>query len=110
MADRAPTARVRPPAIPDDLGRLERRITRGRVRLPTSVRWSGPEVSYDLADRDDRRRVYEQVLREGTVDDVVRYVELDELIALWSDLYLPDNVRREWAARLADHRGVRLPC
>jgi len=42
----------------------------GVVELPFHIRWSGPPVAYDLDDRADRIRVYEQVLREGTEDDV----------------------------------------
>lgn len=38
----------------------------GEVELPFHIRWSGPSISYDLNDRADRARVYEQVLREGT--------------------------------------------
>jgi len=42
----------------------------GRVELPLHIRWSGPPIIYALADRTDRARVYEQVLREGTEGDV----------------------------------------
>jgi hypothetical protein len=41
---------------------------------------------YDLADRADRARVYEQVLTEGTDDDVRLYVVLAELIDLCQNL------------------------
>lgn len=58
---------------------------------------SGPLISYDLADRGDRVRVYEQVLREGTEDDVRFYVDPDDLLQLWDDLVLPPSVREAWA-------------
>ena len=61
---------------------------------------------YDLADRRDRARVYEQVLREGTEDDVRRYIVVDDLIDLWDDLVLPRTVSQRWAAWLLEHRGV----
>ena len=41
-------------------------------------------------------RVYEQVLREGTEDDVRHFVRLDELVDLWDELVLPDHVRGAW--------------
>jgi hypothetical protein len=34
---------------------------------------------YDLTDRVDRRRVYEVVLREGSLDDLRRYVDVRDL-------------------------------
>lgn len=105
-----PTARVRPVAIPDDLDELDREPLPGEVELPRYVRWSGPAVTYDLDDRAHRRSVYEQVLREGTVEDVTHYIRLSDLIELWDELYLPDNVRRAWAQRLREERGMNLPC
>jgi hypothetical protein len=62
---------------------------RGRVELPLHIRWSGPALSYDLDDRADRARVHEQVLREGTEDDVRFYVDADQLLELWDELVLP---------------------
>jgi hypothetical protein len=58
----------RPPAIPDDVADPAVVKATGRVSLPTRVRWSAPARSYDLADRRQRARVYEQVL--GEVADV----------------------------------------
>jgi hypothetical protein len=43
-------------------------------RLQVHIRWSGPRLAYDLDDRADRVRVYQQVLREGTEDDVRFFV------------------------------------
>ena len=64
------------------------------------IRWSGPPVTYDLANRADRVRVYEQVLREGSEDDVRFYIEADELRELFDELVLPPPVRRAWAGWL----------
>lgn len=74
------------------------------MTLPIHIRWSGPELVYDLDDRADRIRVYEQVLREGTEDDVRFYVRPSELLALWDELVLPPVVRSAWAAWLSRHR------
>lgn len=106
----APTARVRPVAIPDDLDAIDREPVRGEVRLPQHVRWSGPPITYDLDDRAHRRSVYEQVLCEGTGEDIARYIRLDDLLDLWEELYLPTNVRETWAKRLREERGIELPC
>lgn len=56
---------------------------RGVVRLPRRVNWSRTDPTYDLADRRQCARVYEQVLREGTADDVRFYIDVDRLIELW---------------------------
>lgn len=53
---------------------------------PLRVRWRGPPRRDDLADRADRARVYEQILTEGTDDDVRRYVVLAELVDLCQNL------------------------
>lgn len=96
---------ARPVAIPDDVDGLEVVKARGEVELPARVRWSGPPKTYDLTNRADRLRVYEQVLREGTDEDVRRFIEIDELVALWDDLVLPGHVGRAWADWL---RGLGL--
>ena len=63
-------------------------------------------MTYDLADRADRARVYEQVLREGTEDDVRFYVEADSLLELWDELVLPRSVRQAWTDWIAGHRAA----
>ena len=73
----------------------------GRIELPLHIRWSGPPLTYDLDDRADRARVYEQVLREGTEGDVRFYVDAEQLLELWDELVLPPAVREAWAARIA---------
>jgi hypothetical protein len=94
---------ARPVAVPEDL--QDRSVVKatGRIELPSHIRWSGPPISYDLGDRADRARVYEQVLREGTQDDVRFYIEADQLRELWDELVLPHTVRREWADWLLRH-------
>ena len=72
-------------------------LASGRIQLPLHVRWSDPPKTYDLDDRRDRALVYEQILREGTAEDVLCFIDVDELIDLWDDLVLPRFVRRAWA-------------
>lgn len=101
---------ARPVAIPDDVDDPRVVKAQGVVELPLRVRWSGPRRRYDLGDRADRARVYEQVLAEGTDSDVRLYVVVDDLVDLWSDLVLPQHVCRAWAGWLALHRGVDVAC
>jgi len=74
------------------------------VELPLHIRWSGPPVTYDLDDRADRARVYEQVLREGTEDDVRFYIDGDRLLELWDELVLPPPVPEAWTSWIEDRR------
>ena len=101
---------ARPVAIPEDADNPGLPKAGGVVTLPFHIRWSEPSLSYDLGDRADRLRVYEQVLREGTEDDVRTYIDIDQLLALFDDLVLPPNVWRAWAEWLRRHRGVELAC
>ena len=101
---------ARPVAIPDDVDHPGVVKAHGVVELPLRVRWSGPVRRYDLGDRDGRARVYEQVLTEGTDDDVCFYVVVDDLVDMWPELVLPHHVRRAWAGWLAVHRGVDVAC
>src|SRR5262245_62663450 len=89
---------TRPVAVPDDLGSSK---ASGQTDLPLHLRWSGPPLTYDLDDRADRARVYEQVLREGTESDVRHYVDAERLLDLWDELVLPPAVREAWAGRIA---------
>jgi hypothetical protein len=60
----------RPVAVPVDINSKNVVKASGFVELPLHVRWSEPQMRYDLDVRSDRARVYEQVLREGTEEDV----------------------------------------
>ncbi|MEA2024357.1 MAG: hypothetical protein U9N79_08735 [Actinomycetota bacterium] len=103
-------ATVQIPAVPDDLDAGDVEKAAGIVELPLHIRWSGPSRRYDLADRQQRARVYEQVLREGNEDDVRRFIRSDELIDLWDELVLPRSVRNAWVDWLERHRRVALLC
>jgi transcriptional regulator with XRE-family HTH domain len=98
------SAVMRPPAIPHDLEDPSIDKASGVVELPLRVQWSGRR-RYDLSDRRDRARVYELVLREGTHDDVRRFVRLDHLEELWEELLLPPHVRAAWEQRITKQRG-----
>lgn len=86
----------RPVAIPDDVDDPQVKKASGVVELPLNVRWSAPFHPYDLSDRKDRMRVYEQVLTEGTEDDVRFFIDVSELVRLWDDIVLSPHVRAAW--------------
>ena len=95
----APTARQRPFALPARLDELDGPSVDGRVRLPVHLDWSAGRV-YDLTDPVDRRRVYELVLREGSLDDLRRYIAVRELTEQFDELVLPDEIRTAWVKLL----------
>jgi hypothetical protein len=99
---------ARPVALPEDDDASSIPKASGRVRLPIHVLWSGAPKAYDLDVRQDRIRVYEQVLREGTADDVRFFVDVDQLIEFWGELVLPRSVRRAWAGWILQHRNVEI--
>lgn len=102
--------KTRPVAIPDDVDAPAIEKASGVVDLPTRVRWSGPKHSYDLDDAADRRSLYEQVMSEGNDDDVRRFIDVETLVQIWDELYLPERVRSAWTAWLRRHRGTDPTC
>jgi hypothetical protein len=72
----------------------------GTVELPIWLFWSSPDHTFDLADPDMRRWLYQIVLREASrQEDLTAYLDGDTLIALWPELYLPKGVRQAWEDR-----------
>ena len=89
-------ARGRITHVPNVLPQLAPRMALARVTLPLRLNWSEPGRVFDLADRAQRARVYEIVLREGGPEDVRAYVDGALLVDLWDDLVLPRDVRVAW--------------
>jgi hypothetical protein len=101
---------ARPVELPEDVDDCAVPKASGRIQLPLHVRWSGALKTYDLSDRRDRSRVYEQVMREGTAEDIRFYIDVDQLLELWDDLVLPPYVRRAWADWFSRKRRIELAC
>ncbi len=100
----------RPVAIPADVDDAGVEKANGMVELPLRVRWSGKRKIYDLSSRLDLIRVYEQVLREGTDEDVAYFVAPNTLLGLWNDLVLPNHVRAAWVTWFREHRPIDPRC
>jgi len=86
---------TRPVAVPDDVDAPSITKAAGQIVLPAHVRWSG-RSNYDLSDRRDRISAYEQVLTEGTDDDVRYFIDVDLLCDLWDEMVLSPHVRAAW--------------
>jgi hypothetical protein len=91
----------RPVAIPDDFATLTDDKASGVIRLPNRIRWSIPDLTFNMDEAADRQRVYELELVDRSEEDIRHYVGLDELIAVWSDIFLPAHVRASWQKRFA---------
>lgn len=83
-------------SVPDHLARLSVAHALARVELPVHLDWSSEDRIVELADRRQRARCYETVLREGTPDDINTYVDGALLVDLWNELVLPIDVRDAW--------------
>jgi hypothetical protein len=89
---------LRTVVVVDDLGDL-RGPLEGKVRLPLHLEASDRAL-YDLSDEHRRELLYELVLLEaGSVEDLITWLDGDELIRMWPRLYLPRVVRAAWEAR-----------
>lgn len=93
---RVPVGRGRSAAIPSSLPRLDPAEALGRVTLPLHLDWSTPGRTVDLADRNQRARAYETILREGREQDVATLVDGVLLVDLWNELVLPRLIRDAW--------------
>jgi transcriptional regulator with XRE-family HTH domain len=87
--------------LPDHLLRLTVNEAFASFKVPLHLDWSRADRRVDLADRAQRVRWYEVVLREGTARDIERYVDGALLVEAWSDIVLPRVLRTAWQ-RLID--------
>ena len=74
--------------VAEDLDRLHGPTT-GATSLPLAIEASH-RTAYDFGDAHQRTEAYRVVLMETlTQDDLVSWVDRDELVRVWPDLYLP---------------------
>lgn len=92
--------RGRPIQVPTALPRLPLGLALATVELPLRLNWSDPGRRYDLRDRHQRARVYEIVLREGTPQDVLTFIDGALLVDLWDEIVLPRAIREAWDAKV----------
>jgi hypothetical protein len=92
----------RPVHVPDLTG--DDAKASGVVRLPLHLSWSGEDYAYDLSDRNDRARLYERVLVEGTEADIIFYVDHALLVDVWDEMVLPAHVREAWQSTVESQR------
>lgn len=101
------TYRGLPVEVPNVLPRLPVEKALATVVLPLSLNWSDTGRSFNMRNRRDRARVYEIVLREGTPNDVLTYIDGALLADLWDELVLPIAVRDAWNPVVTGEPGDR---
>ena len=86
--------------VPNRLWRVEPRLCFSKVQFPDgpASRETGEFImrDWDLAVREERRRVYGYLLREGVPVWTYRWVDGALLVDLWPELGLPDRLREAW--------------
>lgn len=98
------TSGLRPYAVPSRLWRLSPESALRAYEPGLGLWWSGPPRVFDLADRAERCRLYEIVLREGHPADIESVVDGVLICEAWSDLVLPSELVAAWAPVVAEHR------
>jgi len=83
-------------AVPDRLPDLTPHDGLRTLTMPLHLDWSRPGRTAHLADRRERARAYEVVLREGTPADIESIVDGALLVDLWNDLVLPSGLQSAW--------------
>lgn len=102
------TDRGRSIQVPSALPRLPVDQALATVELPLHLNWSDRGHHFDLRDRRQRARVYEIVLREGGIDDVLAFLDGALLVDLWADLVLPAAIRAAWQTVVTGDHTVRV--
>jgi transcriptional regulator with XRE-family HTH domain len=101
------TSHWRPVAVPSRLWRLEPVDALRTFDAAVHLWWSGPQRTFDLADRSDRCRAYEVVLREGRPEDIESIVDGVLLCEAWPDLVVPRHLRDAWKPVIEANIGAR---
>ena len=95
----------RPFAVPSRLWRLPVSEAVGVFSPGVELWWSGPSRRFELADRGDRLRAYEIVLREGTPDAIEAVVDGALLVDCWDELVVHRELRSAWQPLIDQARG-----
>ncbi len=88
--------------IPSALPELSNDAALAEVTLGVHLAWSGKRT-FRLADRHQRQRAYDVVLREGGPEDIEQYIDGALLVDSWSELSLPRWIRASWQPLIDRH-------
>lgn len=92
---------VKPYFLPDSLDELYG-PSEGIVLLPQSVYWQADRFNIDLSKLGKIEMVYQNVLAEGLLEDICRFVNADHLRRVWHRLRLDRRLRSMWEERFPE--------
>lgn len=92
--------------VPSTLWYVETPDCFTRLEFPDLIN-GGPIREWDLSDREQRKGAYEQLIRTGAPEDMVRWVDGPLLVDAWDELDLPGAVRDAWKWQIVIARGAR---
>ena len=92
------TKHRRPFYVANRLWRLPVDQALATVVLPLHLNWSTTGQQFDLRNRRQRLHCYEILLREGDGRDIMTYIDGALLSDLWSEVYLPQEIKIAWTA------------
>ncbi|MHB1289755.1 helix-turn-helix domain-containing protein [Georgenia sp.] len=89
-----------PPGIvkfwaPNRLWTVEPPACFATIHMPDLI-WESATTEWVMRDRTGRRAAYEQLIRRGLPQQMIRWVDGGLLVDLWDELNLPDPVREAW--------------
>ncbi|RAN79335.1 hypothetical protein B5P43_15615 [Bacillus sp. SRB_336] len=95
---RKPPAPTLPYLVPDRLWILESGVATRVTLLPVYLQPHprGRYEGWDLGDHGVRAEMYIALLRDGTGEEMLNFMSCDLLVAAWTWLRLPREVRSDW--------------
>ena len=67
----------------------------GAIKLPHTVYW-GPDRWFNLTCRSSLHQAYQMILEEGSIEDIILYLDRNVLLSIWKDLSLPPRLFHLW--------------
>jgi transcriptional regulator with XRE-family HTH domain len=92
--------------VPDRLWRIEVSACFRTIHFVDLLDEDCHQIWWDLSNRADRKRVYENVLTYSSEESFVLYVDGALLIDLWDDLDLAEPIREAWAPLIDANRAA----
>jgi DNA-binding XRE family transcriptional regulator len=78
------------------------------LKIPDLVH-DGPMMEWDMRDREQRKGVYEQLIRCGLPQQMIRWVDGPLLVDVWDELDLPEPVRTVWRRAIVTAKAPTHP-
>ena len=78
------------------------------LRMPDLIHAEVGVREFNMRDRDQRKAAYEQLIRRGSPQQMIRFIDAALLVDLWDDLELPDPVREAWKWQVIAERNSEL--